>query len=171
MDPGPAVRSAELRDKSADHGRPWTMADRKELARLFIAGLSMAELMERSRGGIRAELVRQGWSVSSRGLVPTVRGDREPCAPANERGRGGRGCEYALTPWASLTPVVPVLLSGRRREGLSGHVVRVSGLVAAGEARRGFARRGRRTGRKVAGRPGEDGRLRPPAVPAKTGPP
>ncbi|MUN42584.1 hypothetical protein [Actinomadura litoris] len=63
VDRGPEVRTAELKGRSANHGRAWTREDREKLARLYGAKASMRELMEalgRTRGGIRSELVKLG---------------------------------------------------------------------------------------------------------------
>ncbi|WP_433338217.1 hypothetical protein [Spirillospora sp. CA-294931] len=63
IDLGPAARTAQLRSRAANHGRAWTDEQRAELARLHGEGLTVPQLMERlerTRGGIRSELIRQG---------------------------------------------------------------------------------------------------------------
>ncbi len=51
------------RDRPEMHGKPWTAEDRERLAAAYLTGESensLAEVFRRTRGGIRAELIRQG---------------------------------------------------------------------------------------------------------------
>lgn len=62
---GAADRPPARRERQTPemHGKPWAAEDREKLAAAFLTGegeARLAEVFQRTRGGIRAELIHQG---------------------------------------------------------------------------------------------------------------
>ena len=61
------------RDLPANHGKSWTPEEKQEIAALFARGVSIQEIADarqRTRGSIRAELIRQGLIEAEPSDVP-----------------------------------------------------------------------------------------------------
>ena len=55
---------AKKSEKPVNHGKPWSTEEKKAVATLFMQDMKIKDIARehgRSAGGIRSELIRQGW--------------------------------------------------------------------------------------------------------------